>query len=98
MEAIMTSSRIQSLFITHLLRNGELELQLPNGMKLEIGITQEGKYGTLEKVEDYCWVIASQQDRTVAIDSYNMGLSYPQNDNKLMFEVHCEEEKHLFIS
>lgn len=73
--------KIQSLIIAHLLKQGHLELLLPDGMILEVGVVAEDKHGNLEKRDNYCWVIASQRDRTISMDSYNLGLRYSDNDN-----------------
>lgn len=71
-----TKKKIQQLFVEHLLREGSVELALPNGMVLEVGVTQENKNGDLEITPDYCWVVASQKNRSVSIDRYNLGLRY----------------------
>jgi hypothetical protein len=76
--------KLQYLLIKSLLQDGEVELILPNGIELKVGITQEGKHGK-EKTEDYCWLTATQQDRTVILDSYNLGLQFPKED-KLVCE------------
>lgn len=78
--------KIQHLLVKHLLEDGEITLRLPDGMVLNIGITQEGKDGDLHKVSDYCWLFADQHDRTVAIDSYNLGLRYEDKGDKLLLE------------
>ena len=78
--------KIQHLLIKHLLEEGSIELMLPDGMLLELGITQEGLSGNLEKVNDYCWVIASQDDRAISIDSYNLGLRFYEKDDKIVFD------------
>lgn len=78
-------SRVQEVFINHLLNEGYVELLLPNNMVLEVGITQENKYGDLEKRPDYCWVIASQNGREVSIDEYNLGLRF-EDKNKMICE------------
>jgi hypothetical protein len=71
-----TKNKLQQIFTEHLFKEGAVELALPNGMVLEVGITQENKYGDLEKTQDYCWVIASQKNRSVSIDRYNLGMRY----------------------
>jgi len=76
-------NKLQYLLITSLLQDGEVELILPNGIELRVGITQEGKRGK-EKTEDYCWVTATQKNRTVILDSYNLGLEFP--DDRLVCE------------
>lgn len=82
----MTKNKIQSLIVEHLLKHGQIELVLPDGVILEIGLTQENQDGKLTIHDNYCWVIASQGDRTTSIDSYNMGLRFTDKENILMFE------------
>ncbi|NBT57577.1 hypothetical protein EBT16_02220 [bacterium] len=77
--------KIQRLFVEYLLKEGGLVLTLPNGMVLEVGVTQENRRGDLEIIPDYCWVVASQRDRSVSIDSYNLGLRYP-GDKEMVCE------------
>jgi hypothetical protein len=69
-------NKIQRLLVEYLLKEGRLELALPSGMVLEVGVTQENKYGDQEITPDYCWVVASQRKRSVSIDRYNLGLQY----------------------
>jgi hypothetical protein len=89
MEDIMSKfNKIQQLFITELLREGHVVLTLPNQMHLEVGITTEGRDGDLQLTDDYCWVIASQEDRSVSIDSYNLGLRYSNERDKII----CEQD------
>lgn len=78
-------SKIQRLFVEYLLKEGTLELALPNGMVLEVGVTQENRYGDQEITPDYCWVVASQKNRSVCIDRYNLGLRY-QSDGSMVCE------------
>jgi hypothetical protein len=75
----VTKSKVQEVFISHLLKEGQVQLLLPNGMTLEVGITQENRYGDLEKNPNYCWVIASQNGREVSIDEYNLGLRFEED-------------------
>lgn len=82
----MTKNKIQSMIVEHLLKHGQLEILLPDGLTLEIGITQENEDGELEVEEDYCWVIASQGGRATSLDSYNMGLRFKDNNDAIMFE------------
>lgn len=83
----ITKNRVQEVFINHLLSEGSVELLLPNNMVLEVGITQENKYGDLEKNPEYCWVIASQNGREVSIDKYNLGLRFEDADKMI-----CEHQ------
>lgn len=82
----MSKQKIQSLLISHLLQHGHIDLSLPDGMVLEIGIDQEGVNGSLVKKDDYCWVIASQGSRATTIDSFNLGLRFADDDSSLVFE------------
>ena len=82
----MAKNKIQSLLVEHLLRHGQIELILPDGVTLEIGLTQENEDGKLTIKDDYCWVIASQGDRATSIDGYKMGLRFADKDNILVFE------------
>lgn len=82
----MTKNKIQSLIVEHLLKHGQIELVLPDGVTLEIGLTQEDQEGKLTIHDDYCWVIASQGGRATSIDSYNMGLRFADKENILVFE------------
>ncbi len=82
----MSKQKIQSLLISHLTKHGHIDLRLPDGMVLEIGIDQEGSGGTLVKKDDYCWVIASQGNRATTIDSFNLGLRFEDDDRKLVFD------------
>lgn len=78
-------NKIQKLFVEYLMKEGTLELSLPNGMVLEVGVTQENRYGDQEITPDYCWLVASQKNRSVCIDSYNLGLRYP-GDREMVCE------------
>lgn len=82
----MIKNKIQSLIVEHLLKHGQIEIVLPDGVMLEIGLTQENKNGDLTIHDDYCWVIASQGGRATSIDSYNMGLRFTDKENILVFE------------
>lgn len=84
-----TREKIQRLFVDYLLKEGAVELTLPNGMVLEVGVTQENRYGDLEIIPDYCWVVASQRNRSVSIDSYNLGIRYP-GDKEMVCEHSIE--------
>jgi len=68
-------NRIQVMLIDYLQKFGTIDLILPDGVLLEIGITQETKHG-LVKNDDYCWVITKRDDRKAMLDRYSMGLLY----------------------
>lgn len=80
-----TVSRIQRLFVEFLMKEGALELALPNGMVLEVGVTQENEKGDLEITPDYCWVVASQKGRSISMDNYNLGIRY-SGDKEMVCE------------
>jgi len=82
----MKKNKIQALLVEHLLKYGQIELLLPDGVKLEIGVTQENKEGKLVVKDDYCWVITSRENRATSLDAYNMGLRFSDEDNILVFE------------
>jgi hypothetical protein len=68
------------------MKHGQIELILPDGMKVEIGVTQENKYGELKIKGDYCWVITSQHGRQTSIDAYNLGLKFADDEQALVLE------------
>ncbi len=78
-------SKLQYLLISQLMEAGEVQLQLPDGVVLEIGIVQEGKHGRT-KAENYCSVVASRGGRTAMIDSYNLGVAYRPEENAIVCE------------
>ncbi len=78
-------NKIQELLIKHLLDKGYIKLLLPDGMKLELGIVQENAKGNFVKTDEYCWLIANHKERTVAMDSYNLGLKL-FNDNDIILD------------
>jgi hypothetical protein len=82
----MKKRKIQALIVEHLLKYGQLEILLPDSVKLEIGTTQENKNGELVRKDDYCWVIASREGRSTSLDAYNMGLRFSDDERVLVFE------------
>ncbi len=85
----MSNSRalkLQYLLITQLLKKGAVELILPDGVTLEIGITQEDKFGSLRKEDDYCYVVASREGKSVTLDSFNLGLQFEPEDHTIIYE------------
>lgn len=76
------AQKIQALLIAHLLNQGQIELLLPDGVRLEIGITKDGKHGP-EISDNYCYVKSSRQDKSSAmLDTYNLVLEYNDSDSK----------------
>ena len=87
-----TKGKMQRLFIDYLMREGSIELALPGGMVVEVGLTQEDKYGDLEIVPDYCWVLASQRGRSVSIDQYNLGIRYSGDKEMVCEHSHLSDD------
>ncbi len=86
------AKRIQHLLTTHLLKCGQIELRLPDGVTLEIGITQEGKNGT-EITDDYCFVKATRDKSSTLLDTYNVQLQYvDQEDTIICTDTTTDEE------
>lgn len=68
-------NRIQAALITYLRKFGSINLLLPDGVGLEIGITQETKHGQV-KSDNYCWVVTKRDDRSTALDRYSMTMEF----------------------
>lgn len=81
-----TPRKLQSLLIRQLLEKGTVQLILPDGVQLEIGITQEDQFGDSQKSDDYCYVVAKRQGRSIMLDSYNLGLQYEDEKNTIVLE------------
>lgn len=77
------TQKIQALLITHLLEQGNIELLLPDGVSIEIGITQEGKNGT-EISNDYCYVKTARGNKSATIDTYNLSIQYPEREDTII--------------
>jgi hypothetical protein len=80
------SRKLQYLLINQLLEKGSVQLLLPDGMRLDIGIVQEDEFGKIKKEEDYCYVVASRDGKTAMIDSYNVGVQYEEEKNTMVYE------------
>lgn len=80
------NNKLQALLITQLTKYGSVKLLLPDGIVLEIGVNQLGYDGQLVNVEDYCWVMASREDRITVLDSYNCGVRFADNKKTVVFE------------
>jgi hypothetical protein len=89
--------KIQHLLITYLMSYGAIELSLPDGVLLKIGITQEGKDGSFVKQKDYCWVSTQRDDKEVAIDSYNVALNFRDQGNIILIDESGVEEVNVSV-
>lgn len=78
--------RLQYLVIKELLETGSVELILPDGVVLEIGIVQEDEDGDLHKTDDYCYVVATRQNKSTMLDSYNLGLAFEPDNTTIIHE------------
>lgn len=78
-------NRIQALLVNYLSKYGSIDLTLPDGVKLEVGITQEAKNGIV-KNDEYCWVVASREDRITSLDRYSMSLNFDVEDCYMICE------------
>lgn len=81
-----SKGKIQYLLIDYLLKHGQIEILLPDGVVLEIGVTQEDLSGGFVVQDDYCWVIATHKDRSAAIDPYNLGLRFSGDGKNFVLE------------
>ncbi len=101
MAATARQAKIQGLVIRHLMDHGTLDLKLPDGITLEIGIMCEDKKGNLVKSDDYCYVSAIKDDKKILLDSYELGLSFSDEEDRIVLEdedhdeygrlIHCVE-------
>lgn len=82
----MKTSKIQSMLISHLSKYGTIQLKLPDNMTVEIGITAENKQGDIEKIKDYCWVIAKRESKVTCLDSYNLGIRFNDEEKNIVLE------------
>lgn len=87
--------KIQQLLTAYLLDEGSIELQLPDGLKVELGILKEDRNGDLKIQDNYSWLIASQKDREVSINSYNLALRFMDGRGKMILEDGTESENGL---
>lgn len=82
----MTANKLQTLLIKHLQKHGSVKLLLPDEMVIEIGVNQVDSDGALKPVENYCWVMASRDDKMAVLDKYNLGVRFADEKTALVFE------------
>lgn len=81
------SVKLQYLMIQQLIEKGSVSLMLPDGITIEVGITQEDENGEMRKVDDYCYVTAtSKNGRSVTLDSFNLGLQFEEKEDNIICE------------
>jgi hypothetical protein len=78
--------KLQYLLITELLEKGSVELQLPDGITLEIGILQENELGESVKADDYCYVVATRGSKSTVLDTYNLAMMFEEEKGTFVFE------------
>lgn len=90
--------KLQYLVIQQLLEQGNVCLMLPDGITLEIGITQEDRFGDLKKVDDYCYIVATTKDgRSTMLDSYNLGLQFQDHENTIVYEDEMMDDEGTLV-
>lgn len=77
------AKKIQRLLTDHLLNCGVIELRLPDGINLEIGVTKEGKDG-IEISDDYCFVKASRDHNSTLLDTHVVCMQYEDSRNSII--------------
>ena len=80
--------KIQCLLITYLMEKGQINLVLPDGMNLSLGITTFTKSG-IQKEDNYCWLEASQDARQISLDSHNLDFQFGKD--RLVFRNDDED-------
>jgi len=66
---------------------GHIDLVLPDGIRLEIGVVQEDETGkVINCIEDYCYVAATREETGFLLDSYNTVLQYSEEQSKILIE------------
>lgn len=78
--------KLQYLLIRELLERGSVELILPDGITLEIGILQEDQFGKVSKTDDYCYVVATRDGKSAMLDTYNLGVQFEPEDDTIIYE------------
>ncbi len=85
--------KLQYLLITQLQQTGTVELVLPDGIRLEIGITQEDEFGEKKKTDNYCYVVATRDGTSATLESGNLGIQYQPTDKTLIYEDELFDDK-----
>jgi hypothetical protein len=70
--------KLQYLLISNLMKDGEVQLILPDGITLSLGITKDSKNG-IDKDLQYCWLTANQDDKSIFLDSRNLDFSFSRD-------------------
>ncbi len=89
--------KLQYLLIKELLAKGSVELILPDGIMLEIGIMKEDQFGKVEKSDDYCYVVATRDAKSVLLDTYSLGLQYESQEDTIVYEDEIIDESNRLV-
>lgn len=76
-------NKIQFLLNEYLECHGSINILLPDGVNIEMGITQEGKNGA-ERKRNYCWVTTSREGCSTILDKYAMSMHFEDIDSKFV--------------
>lgn len=87
------NGKLQTLLISQLLKHGKVDILLPDGVTLELGITQVGKHGEVVKAPNYCWVTASRADKQVSLDKYNVGIKFDDTAGVVVLDDSFQDEQ-----
>lgn len=79
--------KIQYLLISYLMEHGQVNLLLPDGVELSIGMTQRGENDSLID-QNYCWVEAMRDDRKTLLDRYVSSIQYTDEVERLVIDQH----------
>jgi len=89
--------KIQYLLISELMEHGSVDLILPDGIAVQIGIVQEDEFGELKKAEDYCYVVATRQGKSAMLDAYNLGVQFEPQEDTMVFEEELIDQNGMMI-
>ncbi len=82
----MKTNKIQFMLMTYLKKYGNVEILLPDGITLEIGIMQTDVKGKQVKSDHYCYVKTTKEKSSTLLDSYNLGLSFMDENTKFVYD------------
>lgn len=90
-------AKIQALVVEHLLSGQELNITLPTGFEIELGLSNS--FRRAQKLqEDYCYVKVSNGDRNIFMDTFNQALEYKSNDGKIVFVEDNRSDSQVLFS
>ena len=81
----MNKNKVNYLLNEYLETHGKIDLQLPDGVDLEIDITQESKRGP-QRDGNYCCITAQRDDRTTILDRYSLSAHFTDSSRTILTE------------